>query len=31
VETPATLRNVRDIVQVIFQSISVIGVIAALL
>jgi hypothetical protein len=31
VETPATLRNVRDIVQIIFQSVSVIGVIAALL
>jgi hypothetical protein len=31
VETPATLRNVRDIVQIIFQSISVVGIIAALL
>jgi protein involved in polysaccharide export with SLBB domain len=31
VESPATLRNVRDIVQIIFQSIGTLGVIAALL
>jgi protein involved in polysaccharide export with SLBB domain len=31
VETSATLRNFRDIVQIIFQSVSVIGVIVALL
>jgi len=31
VRTPATLRNTRDIVQIIFQSISTLGVIAALL
>jgi protein involved in polysaccharide export with SLBB domain len=29
--TPATLRNTRDIVQIIFQSVSSLGVIAALL
>ena len=29
--TAATLRNVRDIVQIIFQSVSTLGVIAALL
>jgi protein involved in polysaccharide export with SLBB domain len=31
VKTPATLRTVRDIVQIIFQSIATIGVVAALL
>jgi hypothetical protein len=31
VRTPATLRNTRDIVQIIFQSISTLGVIVALL
>jgi protein involved in polysaccharide export with SLBB domain len=31
VKTPATLRNVRDIVQIIFQSITTLGVIATLL
>jgi len=31
VKTPATLRNVRDIVQIIFQSITTLGVIASLL
>jgi protein involved in polysaccharide export with SLBB domain len=31
VRTPATLRNTRDIVQIIFQSLSTLGVIAALL
>jgi protein involved in polysaccharide export with SLBB domain len=31
IETPATLRTVRDIVQIIFQSIGTLGVIAALL
>ena len=31
IETSATLRNFRDIVQIIFQSVSVIGVIVALL
>jgi hypothetical protein len=31
IETAATLRNLRDIVQIIFQSVSVIGVIVAIL
>jgi protein involved in polysaccharide export with SLBB domain len=31
IETTATLRNIRDIVQIIFQSISTLGVIVALL
>lgn len=31
IETTATLRNVRDIMQIVFQSISSLGVIAALL
>ena len=29
--TPATLRNTRDIVQIIFQGVSSLGIIAALL
>ena len=31
VETPATLRNIRDIVQIIFQSISAVGIVVALI
>jgi polysaccharide export outer membrane protein len=31
VKTPATLRNVRDIVQIIFQSIATLGVVVSLL
>jgi protein involved in polysaccharide export with SLBB domain len=31
VQTPATLRNIRDIVQIIFQGVTTLGIIAALL
>ncbi len=30
VVTPATLRTLRDIVQIVFQSVSTLGVVAAL-